>query len=186
MQIYATKRALLCLALLAFLGCTDQQQQRALDQRQSELDQREAKLQEREAELARREAQAERPAEPADSLAAVSQGLTGRWMASMTCTETNCPGSAVGDTKTEEWQISYEPPALVARALANGQLVRVYSGFFTGNTVELVERHADSAGQPSIRMVARLSIVDSLRMEGQREITRTDCKTIYSLQLARQ
>ena len=186
MRMIVIKKLGISFALAILTGCTDGEQS-SLERRKAELDQRERNLQAREAELARREAGLQPPPPPAtDSLRMVSEGLAGNWEARMTCTETDCAGSAVGDTKTEEWRISYEPPALVARAWANGQLVRVYSGFFTGNTVELVERHADSSGQPAARMVARLSIVDSTRMDGQREIARENCKTIYSLQLNRQ
>jgi hypothetical protein len=100
----------------------------------------------------------------------------------MTCTETTCAGSAVGDTKTEEWELSYEGNTLIAKAHTNEQLIRTYKGFYTGNTIELVESR-DST-EANVKMVVRLRLADETHMEGQREITRKDCKIIYDIKLA--
>ena len=106
--------------------------------------------------------------------------LTGTWDVRMTCTETSCPGSAVGDTKTETWEIAYQENNVVAKAFTNNQLVRVYSGVFTGNTLELVDIRDETGNQPATRMVVRLRLSSDNLMEGQREIERIgECKIIY-------
>jgi len=43
----------------------------------------------------------------------------------MRCTETNCSGSAVGDTKNEQWEIGYQNGGIVAQAFSGNKLVRV-------------------------------------------------------------
>ena len=55
----------------------------------------------------------------------------------MICTETNCPGSAVGDSKNEQWDISFQDNAIIATAISNNQMVRVYTGHYFGNSIRL-------------------------------------------------
>ena len=62
-----------------------------------------------------------------------------------------------------------------------GQLTRTYTGFYTGNTVELVESKDSSTTH--VKMVVRLRPTDATHLEGQREITRENCKVIYDLKL---
>ncbi|HVK96300.1 MAG TPA: hypothetical protein VM368_00715, partial [Flavisolibacter sp.] len=113
--------------------------------------------------------------------------LVGRWTAQMVCTETTCPGSAVGDSKTETWDIQYINNKVIAKAQSGEQLVRVYTGIYTGNTLELVENNESTGTQPATKMVVQLRIVNPRSMEGQREIIREgNCKILYSLQLTKQ
>ena len=105
----------------------------------------------------------------------------------MVCTETTCPGSAVGDSKTETWDIQYINNKVIAKAQSGEQLVRVYTGIYTGNTLELVENNESTGTQPATKMVVQLRIVNPRSMEGQREIIREgNCKILYSLQLTKQ
>jgi hypothetical protein len=114
----------------------------------------------------------------------VNAALVGTWSVRMTCTETTCAGSAVGDTKTEQWDFSYQGNTIMVKASANEKLVRVYTGFFTGNTIELVEERAGAENQRSSKMIIRLRIIDDTHMDGQREIVReNDCRVVYTLQL---
>jgi polysaccharide deacetylase 2 family uncharacterized protein YibQ len=121
-----------------------------------------------------------------DTAHIVNSALTGNWLVKMSCTETTCPGSAVGDTKSEQWQISYQMNALIAKAMSNGQLVRIYKGFYTGNTIELIEDRNNTSSGPVVKMVVRLQLVDETHLEGRREIIRDDCKVVYDLQLEKQ
>jgi hypothetical protein len=57
----------------------------------------------------------------------------------MTCTETTCPGSAIGDTKTETWDISYQNNVLLAKANVGDKLTRVYTGTYDGTNLVLIE-----------------------------------------------
>jgi hypothetical protein len=104
----------------------------------------------------------------------------------MTCTEATCAGSAVGDTKNEQWDISYQANQLVAKAMAGDKLARVYSGFFNDGTVQLKASSDTSASQPAARINITLRITDSTAMQGEREIVRNDCRVLYTLQLEKQ
>ena len=157
----------------------------ALDEKDQQLLLKEKLLQLKEEELLKREQRADSTSH-IDSTHLIDLSLTGNWSVKMACTETTCAGSAVGDTKTETWQLSYESNSIIVKAMANNQLVRVYRGFLTDNTIELV---GDNKGTPPlepIKMTVRLRVIDKTHMEGQREITREDCKVIYTLKLEKE
>lgn len=179
----------LCL-LLCLAGCDTAKQERALRQREAALAQREQQLQVREQELSLREAaftakiQAADSTATADTLHTAPEALTGTWNVQMTCTEATCAGSAVGDVKTEQWELTNEANTIVARATAKGQLVRVYTGTYTNGAIELTEERASAADPALAQMVVRLKPTSPNRMEGQREITReNNCRIVYALQL---
>jgi hypothetical protein len=184
------KQFIFFLLISAFLaqGCNLRQREEALTKKEAALNQREQELLLKEKtlllkeeELVTREQKVDSTRQ-FDSTGTYSAVLTGTWDVKMTCTETSCPGSAVGDTKNETWQISYEKNNVLARAMVNNELVRVYSGFFTGNTLELVETRENTASQPATRMVVRLRLSTEDMMEGQREIERIgQCKIIYEV-----
>jgi hypothetical protein len=172
--------------LLLFLqSCDSRQREQALDRREALLNQREQELSLKETSLQLREDELAKKKQEADSTAVrdssvYNAAITGNWEVRMTCTETSCPGSAVGDTKTETWEIAYQENNVVAKAFTNNQLARVYSGVFTGNTLELVETLDSTNNQPATRMVVRLRLSSDNLMEGQREIERIgQCKIIY-------
>ena len=160
-----------------------QQWENNLKQKEQELIVREKTLQLKEDELTRKGAYLDSTIKK-DSAVKYDTSLIGSWDVKMVCTEATCTGSAVGDTKTEQWVISSEGSNFIAKALSGGKLLRVYTGIYTGNTLELIAQVEPNAGQPAAKMVARLHIVHARRMEGEREITReTDCKIIYTLEM---
>ena len=113
--------------------------------------------------------------------------IIGIWSVKMVCTETTCAGSAVGDTKTEQWNISYESNTIIAKAMSDDKLVRTYTGKPNADVIELAEKLAEDGLQSSTNMLVRLRLISSNRMEGQREIVReNNCKVIYSLQMEKQ
>ena len=181
------------IALFSFSsGCDYRAKEEALQKRESELNQREQEvllkektLQLREENLLKKEKLFDSTLKT-DTTHLINMTLVGNWMVKMTCTETSCTGSAVGDTKSEQWQLSYEGNSILAKAMSGEQLVRVYIGFYTGNTVELVANSNEQDAQSQTKMIVRLTVVDETHLEGQREITRSDCKVIYSLQLEKQ
>lgn len=121
-----------------------------------------------------------------DSSAVVDLGIVGTWDVKMVCSETTCPGSAVGDTKTETWDITVRGNEFVAHAKTAGQLSRIYSGIHTGNTLELVAQSEGEGSDPGAKIVVRLHKMDSGRMSGEREIVRaTGCKIIYTLEMSK-
>ncbi|MEO6683005.1 MAG: hypothetical protein ABIN48_09270 [Ginsengibacter sp.] len=121
-----------------------------------------------------------------DSLYMNYPHLPGSWSVKMICTETNCPGSAVGDTKTEQWEISFHDNAIIATAISNNQLVRVYSGYYTGNSIRL-NVQKDSSDSQTAKMQIRLQNIREKEMDGEREIIQAGgCRIVYSLQLKKQ
>lgn len=179
-----------CCLVLWLASCNTENQKQALRKREMALEQREQQLQAREQELSLREAafaakvQAADSTRTADTLQTAPAALTGTWNVQMTCTETSCAGSAIGDVKTEQWQLTNENNTLVARATAKGQLVRVYTGTYHNGAIELSEERASAADPALAQMVVRLKPVSPTRMEGQREIIReNDCRILYALQL---
>lgn len=184
---------LICLAfLLVLTGCDIEQREKEVERRTQELRQKAEELQARETALSMKEEELARMARSIDSTRQDSSfiydpRLIGLWSVRMTCTETTCPGSAVGDTRTEEWELSYQGHHIQAKALVSDTLTRVYQGIYTGNTLELVEERAGPPTQPATRMIVRLRLVNASTMEGQREIVREgDCKIIYALQMDKQ
>ncbi|MDB5263618.1 MAG: hypothetical protein JWQ14_2901 [Adhaeribacter sp.] len=165
-----------------------QERETALGQREKALLEKENILQLKEAELANREQQLKK-ATPPDTINqptvdVINPALVGRWNARMMCTETTCTGSAVGDTKTETWEISYQDGQVVAKAMTGENLARIYTGTYRNDLLQLTERVELSAAAPATQMVVRLTLVDPTTLEGQREIIRSgDCKIVYALQL---
>lgn len=169
-----------------FPSCDLREREEALNQKETLLNQREQELllkektlQLKDEDLVKREQRID-STRLQDSLAVYNASLPGTWDVKMVCTETSCPGSAVGDTKNETWEIAYQENAIIARAMVNNELVRVYSGFFTGNTLELIETRENAPSQPATRMVVRLRLAKENVLEGTREIERIgECKIIY-------
>jgi hypothetical protein len=80
--------------------------------------------------------------------------------------------------------ISYAANALVAKAKSNDQLARVYTGFYTGSAVELMNNGLPSDTLTKTKMIVRLQTVDETHMEGQREIVRdNDCRIVYAVKM---
>jgi hypothetical protein len=183
------------LLFLPLLGCGFQEREAAVQKREAELARKEQtllvkekNLQLKEEELFSRE-QRLKTAQQTDSVTqSPAEGfnpvLMGKWNASMTCTETTCIGSAVGDTRTETWDLSYDNERVIAKAMTDGNLIRIYTGTYRNNLLELTENVELSNGAPATQMVVRLTLLDQLTMEGQREIIRSgNCRIIYALQL---
>ena len=172
-----------------FQGCTLREKELALQNKEKELIKKEQDLIVRENNLKLREEEFANKL-MADSLSTdfsfYNNTIIGNWDARMVCTEATCPGSAVGDSKTETWQINYEGKIVVAKAMSGNQLIRIYTGTYTGNTLELIEERPTTTSDQATKMVVRLRLTNNSTMEGQRDILRSDCKVIYSLNLTKQ
>ena len=186
---------ILCFTLVLLCsGCDSKAREEALQKKETELAQKEKQLtlkekslQIREEELMQLKQQLDSVKTKKDTTLVYNQQLIGQWNVKMTCTETTCPGSAVGDTKTETWNISYENNLIVARAMVNDKLVRVYTGSYDSTNLILSEDVMNAPTEPATRLTIRLSLTGENTMEGQREIVReNDCRIIYSLQLSKQ
>ena len=118
-----------------------------------------------------------------DSLVIKFPELTGTWSVKMECIETNCPGSAVGDTKTEQWNFTVLDNKIIATAADNKKLVRVYAGGISGDAI-LLNVQQDSSDLQAAKMTVRLQRVNEKEMDGTREIIQSGgCKIVYSLLL---
>jgi hypothetical protein len=180
--------------LLLCSGCNLTAREEAVHKKEAELAQREQQLSLREKSLELREVEVLQLKQKLDSVKTIkdtalvyNQQLVGVWNVKMTCTETTCPSSAVGDTKTETWNIGYENNLIVARAIANDKLARIYTGSYDGTNLILSEDVANIPSEPATKMTIHLTITDDNTMEGQRIIDReNDCRIVYSLQLSKQ
>jgi len=178
--------------LLSFLnsGCGLRERELELEKKINEVSQKEQELllkekslQVREEELTKKEKQLDSTTNnPADSVFSPHTQLTGKWNVTMRCTETTCSGSAVGDTKNEQWEFSFQNNVLVARAFSDNKLVRVYSGTNNGNSVELSTQPDNADPLLSTKMIVRIQEIKENEMQGQREILRPDnCHILYAL-----
>lgn len=185
-------KCIICLFFLSTLlisGCgireresSVQNKETALAQKEQELSLKEKTLRLKEEALAKREQQMDSTQQ--DSASFYNPKIIGLWAAKMVCVETSCPGSALGDTKSEIWDISYQGNLVVAKAMTDDIVVRTYAGTYMNNFLELTENVDLSPNAPATRIVVRLALRDENTMEGKREIIRSgDCRIIYSLQL---
>ena len=196
------KRVLLLSILFLFLiaSCKSRHREKQLAQREREVNGKEQELLLKEKTLEFREQELNEKLKRIDSILArdsaaangpltdsviIDSTIIGNWAVKMTCTETTCPGSAIGDVKTEQWTLLYDGNHIVAKASDGGSLVRTYSGLYKGRNIELIE-HRDSLVYDT-RMVVRLQVINDKTIEGQREIIRDDnCKIVYALQMNKQ
>ncbi|MBD0377206.1 MAG: hypothetical protein ICV51_16460 [Flavisolibacter sp.] len=184
----------LFLALMMLItGCDFRKRELDIQKKETELSQREQELLLREQTLALKEEELTKREQRLDSTAlndtalVYNAALEGLWSVKMTCIETTCPGSAVGDTKTEQWSIAYQNNLLVAKAMTGDKVVRIYSGTNKETALELTESRDSTSSQPATTIVVRLTMTGPITMEGQREIIRKgDCKIVYSVQMTKQ
>lgn len=188
------KKLLLLPLIVLFLGgCQNQKREQQLAQREAALVQREQQLLLRENSLKLREQRLTEPAAAPDTtqqLAAADSArtvaLVGTWVTRMNCVETDCPGSAIGDSKTEQWEISYEGGAFLVKATVNNQIARVYSGTLTGNTLDLKAQHLPDESLPDALISAQLEVVSDQRLQGRRFIDRPNtCRIVYALDMTK-
>lgn len=167
-------------------GCGFKEREDAIRQKQAELSKKEQQLILWEQRLAVKEKQLEQKKRLLDSTGieiAITNtpGVTGRWMVRMQCVETSCDASAIGDIKSEQWQIDNLNHTLVAKAYSGKLLSRIYSGSYSKTGVELTDK---SSGSETIIKV-NLRVIDEKKMDGIREVLLPDCKIIYSLNAER-
>jgi len=174
-------------------GCGLRQREMELNRKMRELNVKEQELALKEQSLAIKEEQLNEKEKSLDSTKNVvndslfleHQKLPGTWMVEMQCTETNCPGSAVGDVKNEQWDFKFQNNMIIASAISNNQLVRVYTGDYLGNTLKLAVQQDSS--DASAKIVVRLQQTKEKEMTGEREIIQANgCRILYSLRLKKQ
>ena len=178
------------LIALIFCGCASRQKEEALHKKEDSLNQREQQLLLKEKTLAIREDELLRREKQFDSTSKVDSAgyynpaLAGNWSVKMTCTETSCAGSAVGDVNNQEWIFSYQGNSIIAKVMEGNRLMRTYTGTYYNKEVEMTESMQSTNTQPAVKMLVRLRVLNETSMDGQREIIReNNCKIIYALEL---
>jgi hypothetical protein len=179
--------------LLWATACNDRQREQALENRETALNQREQELVLREKTLQLKEEEWQRREKQPDSLHIADSSkqlipeIIGTWSVKMTCTETTCTGSAVGDIRNEQWHVNFQDNNIIVKAMTGDQLVRVYTGTYSNHAIELVNDPNAVASHPTAKMTVRLRLLNNRTMEGQREIIREEnCKIIYAVQMNKQ
>lgn len=195
----------ICLVIIACCSGCDEKKQRdkpgltasGLEKKEQDILTREKLIDQREQEVARREQILDSAANRLqdslanqhlnDSLMRSKAQLPGMYNVTMNCTQTNCTGYAVGDTKNEQWNIAFEGALVIIRAMSNNILVRTYQGAFKEGGIELEALTDNSTVSSPGKIVVRLQESKDKRLDGVREITRKDdCRVIYNLELKKQ
>ena len=178
----------LSVSLMLFAACREAYKERELAERlnqvslkEKELAQKEDSLRAREAALRTREVRLDSLLTSRDSVRTVHPEVVGAWTVTMKCTETSCPGSAIGDQKTEQWTVRYEADRVVVDAISSNKQQRTFHGAFHDAQLTL-------AVQKSTAMVADITIKLTLskpnKLEGVREVVQQDgCKVLYAMEV---
>lgn len=181
------------IGIIVFSSCNLRQREIELDNKMADMRHREQELSLKEQSLQSKEEQLNEREKLLDSTGGVAndslflehQKLPGTWLVEMQCTETNCQGSAVGDTKNELWDFKFKYNMVVASAINNKQVTWVYTGTYVGSTLRLTVQQ-DSL-ENSAKIVVRLQQVKDKEMSGEREIIQSNgCRILYSLRLKKQ
>lgn len=183
--------------LFSLSGCGLREQQKKLHQDQMAIRQKEQELNLKEQELDAREAILNERQKTIDSvlikdtLSAIYPMLPGSWSTKMVCTETTCPGSALGDTKVEQWSFAFENNLVVAKAMNNRmQLIRIYTGQIdAGGQINMVAQSPEEGSDigSAAKIIIQLKQKNENTLEGQREIIQPgNCHIVYSLTLKKQ
>lgn len=185
-------RFVFLLPVFLLFGCDMRVREQALEKRADSINQKEEQLMVLKNQLDLKSSELEAKELILDSMLkktalpdTISQRqvfLVGRWSVKMICTETTCAGSAVGDNKTEIWDISYQNNTIIAQALVNNKLVRLYSGTAENNELLLTAQQESASEGTNISV--SLQIKNETTMEGDRKIVRPDdCRIVYSMQM---
>ena len=180
--------------IIVLSGCNLRQREIELEKKLAEVNEREQRLTLKEQSLELREQQLNEKEKKLDSttqsngydsLMIKHPKLPGLWNVKMQCIQTSCPGSAVGDTKNEQWQFKLQDNGIIVSAISNNELVRVYTGIYRNNALQLSVQ-ADTNLVATAKILVRLQQIDEKEMSGEREIIQPDgCRILYSLQLKR-
>jgi len=158
--------------------------EKKVSQKEEELKVFEQQLISKEIELSSRERLLDSLEHMGDTTGIYNSKLIGNWTVTMKCTETSCEGSALGDTKTERWNIAYHNNRVVVKALSKNTITRVYLGVYTETGLALHSRQQEGDVLTTMNILLNQISVD--KMEGIREINQGGkCKIIYSVGLSK-
>lgn len=184
MQLMRPFLTLLFILIVFLQGCGLNEREKNLKKRQLETTQKEEQLLAWEQRLKMKEQELEHTKQSLDSAkkqidsaTVYNPAIAGKWLVKMSCIETTCEGSALGDTKTEQWDISYKENSLIVKAYSGIVLTRVYVGTYQNNVLKILDE------KPNVGTLisATLNFVNEGRMDGTREILQKECKIVYAL-----
>ena len=118
-----------------------------------------------------------------DTVGVYDPAIVGEWTVNMTCSETTCDGSAIGDKKTEKWIISYENAAVKISAYSGKNLTRTYTGLYKDNQISAKE--LNNAQGTNITVQMRAATDKQNKFIGKREIQQANCKIVYELDVTK-
>lgn len=182
-------------SLIMLSGCNFAERDKQLTEREKSLSQREQELLLKEKDIQVREHEISLKEQSLDSTKLDSTfiynaELVGTWSVKMECKETSCSGFAIGDTKTETWDIRYHDKLVIAKVMTNNaghKLLRVYTGYYTGEVLQLANESTEGNPDKTTLMTVRLKFTTAGQMEGQREINRQEnCRILFSIKLNKQ
>lgn len=191
---YKTTYLILFIGLILTAGCGQAEREKNLATREKQVMAQQQELILKANELALKESRLQQLAKSldsatiqVDSLNTLFPQLPGKWNVNMVCSQAGCTGSAVGDTKTEQWSFSLAGSSVIAQAYAKNILSRVYLGKYQDGFLQLTAQSADSTldGGTQITVFLR-QMGDSLTMSGKRSIIRPDCQIVYNLTMKKQ
>lgn len=180
------------LLLILFSSCNIREREDALQNKEAQLNQKEQELlilqqtlQAKQEELQQREKKLDSTKQNLSDSFSYHPEIIGTWLVKMNCIEASCSGYAIGDTKTETWEISYQNNLVIARVIVAKKLVRFYTGSYTADVLNLEQQEVNVDSVQTTKMSVSLQQTADNKMQGQREIVREDCKVVYSLDLTK-
>lgn len=191
------------LFLFMCFGCTNDQRRSELDAREAELKKKQTELLAlqrnvflKEQELIRREKALDSATQAmhiqADSLNISNDTtqsipyLNGLWSVTLVCTLSTCENFAVGDTKSEVWNITTQQNKVFAQVVSGKQLIRAYDGTAEANSIYLNDNNQRSDTTSGSVNRIRLKMNTANTLEGERELIRSNCGVVYSVKMQKQ
>ena len=176
--------------IIIFSSCDLRQREIKLNKKLNELSRREHELALKEQKLEIKELQLSEKQKILDSTTNIVNDsilrqharIQGLWYVEMHCTETNCVGSAVGDVKSEHWNIKVENNEVTVNARSNKSVVKTYTGSYVGNVIKL--KAEQDTTEVNANIDVSLQKISDQEMTGERQVIQaTGCRIVYSLRL---
>lgn len=188
--------------ILLCIACNDNTRKSELNRRQLIIDEKEQSLVElekklliREQQLAQREKtidslqrnlnQNDSVVSPVDSVEYASL-FGGLWSVRLDCTLSTCENFAVGDTKTETWNLGTDGKRVVAQVVSALPGTKIFTGSVEQHTLYLQETLQPSDSNAVSKNELRLNILSNNEISGERELTRQNCRVLYKVLMRKQ
>lgn len=120
-----------------------------------------------------------------DSISLLPPALWGAWSVKMVCIQTTCSSSAIGDVRTDSWQITGQDSAVIIKTVTHDNVTRIYTGnYYQDNTIRVSDRtHETAVSNVPVRIVEIVDIRNN-KMKGTRVLIQQDgCHVTYSLEM---